>query len=360
MVTNAGAFQMMKSAPRKQPMIGRNDPCPCGSGKKYKDCHGRAEAEAAAPKPAAARKASAAPRQSGFVPPAKAPVLNSRGPSLFTAKRAAAWLLLAAISAAMPFAMYFFYIVYIFLMESLAKALPGVYKVVDFLFNEVGETTVCGVLAGGVFYIFADQLFFKAEKLCPARVGLRYLVLGLLMFGAALAGFLYCVNHQTETGGRMYPIMYTLYAVLLDGIFLIRYLLRFGNPRLLFWKKKVTVFAYQPADKATFYAKITGGPGLITLGGDIDRVNLAEMIKRNNSLMPDAAAMPGQLVFCCTIDRSEGAYVFSDYIAVEAVDLQAGYFVTTQCNARALESGHRGMKLPHAAENLPEIPYVWK
>ena len=21
--------------------VGRNDPCPCGSGKKYKDCHGR-------------------------------------------------------------------------------------------------------------------------------------------------------------------------------------------------------------------------------------------------------------------------------------------------------------------------------
>ena len=23
------------------PRIGRNDPCPCGSGKKYKNCHGR-------------------------------------------------------------------------------------------------------------------------------------------------------------------------------------------------------------------------------------------------------------------------------------------------------------------------------
>ena len=26
--------------------IGRNDPCPCGSGKKYKNCHGRADAQA--------------------------------------------------------------------------------------------------------------------------------------------------------------------------------------------------------------------------------------------------------------------------------------------------------------------------
>jgi preprotein translocase subunit SecA len=23
------------------PRVGRNDPCPCGSGKKYKNCHGR-------------------------------------------------------------------------------------------------------------------------------------------------------------------------------------------------------------------------------------------------------------------------------------------------------------------------------
>lgn len=28
---------------RKQPKIGRNDPCPCGSGKKYKHCHGKLE-----------------------------------------------------------------------------------------------------------------------------------------------------------------------------------------------------------------------------------------------------------------------------------------------------------------------------
>ena len=26
---------------RSQPKVGRNDPCPCGSGKKYKLCHGR-------------------------------------------------------------------------------------------------------------------------------------------------------------------------------------------------------------------------------------------------------------------------------------------------------------------------------
>jgi SEC-C motif-containing protein len=27
---------------REGPRVGRNDPCPCGSGKKYKKCHGRA------------------------------------------------------------------------------------------------------------------------------------------------------------------------------------------------------------------------------------------------------------------------------------------------------------------------------
>jgi preprotein translocase subunit SecA len=29
---------------RDQPKVGRNDPCPCGSGKKYKKCHGQAAA----------------------------------------------------------------------------------------------------------------------------------------------------------------------------------------------------------------------------------------------------------------------------------------------------------------------------
>jgi len=26
---------------RSQPKVGRNEPCPCGSGKKYKHCHGK-------------------------------------------------------------------------------------------------------------------------------------------------------------------------------------------------------------------------------------------------------------------------------------------------------------------------------
>ena len=28
---------------RERPKVGRNDPCPCGSGKKYKKCHGKDE-----------------------------------------------------------------------------------------------------------------------------------------------------------------------------------------------------------------------------------------------------------------------------------------------------------------------------
>jgi preprotein translocase subunit SecA len=35
-----------KPAARQGPRVGRNDPCPCGSGKKYKKCHGAAEVEA--------------------------------------------------------------------------------------------------------------------------------------------------------------------------------------------------------------------------------------------------------------------------------------------------------------------------
>jgi preprotein translocase subunit SecA len=39
---NAGAADRGKPAPAQaEPKVGRNDPCPCGSGKKYKQCHGR-------------------------------------------------------------------------------------------------------------------------------------------------------------------------------------------------------------------------------------------------------------------------------------------------------------------------------
>jgi len=33
--------RMRQVTPRSEPKIGRNAPCPCGSGKKYKRCHGR-------------------------------------------------------------------------------------------------------------------------------------------------------------------------------------------------------------------------------------------------------------------------------------------------------------------------------
>ncbi|MBK8388767.1 MAG: SEC-C domain-containing protein [Saprospiraceae bacterium] len=31
---------MVEQIVRTEDKIGRNDPCPCGSGKKYKNCHG--------------------------------------------------------------------------------------------------------------------------------------------------------------------------------------------------------------------------------------------------------------------------------------------------------------------------------
>jgi len=31
----------IKPTVRTQPKVGRNDPCPCGSGSKYKKCHGK-------------------------------------------------------------------------------------------------------------------------------------------------------------------------------------------------------------------------------------------------------------------------------------------------------------------------------
>jgi hypothetical protein len=33
--------RIRQAKPRTEPKVGRNDPCPCGSGKKYKKCHGR-------------------------------------------------------------------------------------------------------------------------------------------------------------------------------------------------------------------------------------------------------------------------------------------------------------------------------
>ncbi len=40
-----GAEQKIETIRRDQPKVGRNDPCPCGSGKKYKQCHGKGVAQ---------------------------------------------------------------------------------------------------------------------------------------------------------------------------------------------------------------------------------------------------------------------------------------------------------------------------
>ena len=37
-----GGDDVIKTVRRDEPKVGRNDPCPCGSGKKYKKCHGTA------------------------------------------------------------------------------------------------------------------------------------------------------------------------------------------------------------------------------------------------------------------------------------------------------------------------------
>ena len=41
MVEIAKEYKASKTVRRATPKIGRNDPCPCGSGKKYKHCCGR-------------------------------------------------------------------------------------------------------------------------------------------------------------------------------------------------------------------------------------------------------------------------------------------------------------------------------
>ena len=42
MQTGDGKQKVKKQPVKKQVKVGRNDPCPCGSGKKYKNCHGQA------------------------------------------------------------------------------------------------------------------------------------------------------------------------------------------------------------------------------------------------------------------------------------------------------------------------------
>ena len=41
LLTNDSEEKTTKKKPVKKQKIGRNDPCPCGSGKKYKQCHGK-------------------------------------------------------------------------------------------------------------------------------------------------------------------------------------------------------------------------------------------------------------------------------------------------------------------------------
>ncbi len=43
----AGEAEDAKPMRRAEPKVGRNDPCPCGSGKKYKKCHGSVESSSA-------------------------------------------------------------------------------------------------------------------------------------------------------------------------------------------------------------------------------------------------------------------------------------------------------------------------
>src|SRR2546422_6678127 len=50
---SAPAKEAPQPAQRATGRVGRNDPCPCGSGKKYKKCHGSEEGTGTAARPAA-------------------------------------------------------------------------------------------------------------------------------------------------------------------------------------------------------------------------------------------------------------------------------------------------------------------
>jgi preprotein translocase subunit SecA len=60
MRTNLGGGETRRPVKAVDKKVGRNDPCPCGSGKKYKRCHGRADravAQKMTPQPVGATKA---------------------------------------------------------------------------------------------------------------------------------------------------------------------------------------------------------------------------------------------------------------------------------------------------------------
>jgi uncharacterized protein YecA (UPF0149 family) len=48
-MTNAPQDQSAASKPRRTTKVRPNDPCPCGSGKKYKHCHGSVRNRTASP-----------------------------------------------------------------------------------------------------------------------------------------------------------------------------------------------------------------------------------------------------------------------------------------------------------------------
>lgn len=59
------------------PSVGRNDPCPCGSGKKYKKCHALAEAAATTAEPARIDAATLGPDQAALLRPSEIAALDT-------------------------------------------------------------------------------------------------------------------------------------------------------------------------------------------------------------------------------------------------------------------------------------------
>jgi len=51
---SGGQDAKVETVQRNQPKVGRNDPCPCGSGKKFKKCHGAEGGSSAGPAPVGA------------------------------------------------------------------------------------------------------------------------------------------------------------------------------------------------------------------------------------------------------------------------------------------------------------------
>jgi Flp pilus assembly protein TadD len=112
---DGSAGEKQKTVRRDRPKVGRNDPCPCGSGRKYKHCHGALAADAETP---ATPAPTAAPDPDALV---QAGMGAHQAGDLVTAERQ--YRAALAVAPAHPYAMHYLGVVH-YQRRQLDAALP--------------------------------------------------------------------------------------------------------------------------------------------------------------------------------------------------------------------------------------------